>query len=118
MRRRTAAGSGVDPLAAHLMVRELETSIDTRLAAANESREDQVRADVQADALIAEARVQAAEAGRVHAEAILAAARAEAALVEVDGERAAAELTAAAARQRDDDVAAVLAGVLRRTEVN
>lgn len=121
MRRRPApstGGAAVDAVAAHQMVRELEKSIAARLAAANSSHDDLTQARAEADALIAEAESQAAQAGRVHAAAILSAARAEAAHLEADGEREAAELTATATRRRDDDVAAILAEVLRTAEVN
>lgn len=113
MRRRTAHDSDrVDEVTPHEMVQDLEMSIATRLSAAESARDDVARAQAQADALLAEAEVQAAKVGRVHAAAILAAARAEAARLADDGARAAADLTAAAARHRDDDVATVLARVL------
>jgi hypothetical protein len=96
----------------HELVRELENSIVARLAAANQAGDEVALARVQADHLIAEAEAQAAEVARQRTTAILSAARAEAARVTQAGIRHAAELTAVAARRRDQDVAAVVAAVL------
>ena len=96
----------------HELVRELENSIAARLAAANEAGDEVALAQVQADDLIAEAEAQAAEEARQRTAAILSAARAEADRLTQDGIRHAADLTAAAARRRDQDVATVVAAVL------
>jgi len=102
----------VDPATSHELVRELEKSIAARLAAANQAGDEVALAQVQADHLIAEAEAQAAEVARQRTAAILSAARAEAARLAQDGIQHAAELTAAAARRRDQDVATVVAAVL------
>ena len=96
----------------HELVRELETSIAARLAAADQARDEVALAQVQADHLIAEAEAQAAEVARHRAAAILSAARAEATRLTQAGIRRAADLTAVAARRRDQDVATVVVSVL------
>jgi len=96
----------------HDLVRELETSIAARLAAADQARDEVALAQVQADHLIAEAGAQAAEVARQRAAAILSAARAEAARLTQAGIGRAAALSAVAARRRDQDVATVVAAVL------
>jgi hypothetical protein len=110
-RAHDAAGT-VNHATPHEMVRELETSIAARLAAADQARDEMALAQVQADHLIAEAEAQAAEVARQRAAVILSAARAEAARLTQAGIRRAADLTAVAARRRDQDVAAVVASVL------
>ena len=108
----------------HELVLELEKSIAARLAAANQAGDEVALAQVQADHLIAEAEAQAAEVARQRTAAILSAARAEATRLTQEGIRRAADLTAAAARRRDEDVIAVVAAVLpnldrtSRTEVS
>lgn len=96
----------------HELVRELETSIAARLAAADRARDEVALAQVQADHLIAEAEAQAAEVARQKAAVILSAARAEAARLTQAGIRRAADLTAVAAQRRNKDVATVVASVL------
>jgi hypothetical protein len=96
----------------HEMVRDLENSIAARLAAADQARDEVALALVQADHLVAEAEAQAAEVGRRRTAAILSAARAEAARLTQAGIGRATDLTAAAARRRDQDVATAVAAVL------
>lgn len=96
----------------HELVRELEDSIAARLAAADKARDEVALAQVQADHLITEAEAQAAEVARQRAAAILSAARAEATRLTQAGIRRAADLTAIAARHRDQDIAAVISSVL------
>ena len=96
----------------HELVLELEKSIAARLAAANQAGDEVALAQVQADRLVAEAEAQAAEVARQRTAAILSAARADAARLTQDGIRRAADLTEAAARHRDEDVATVVAAVL------
>jgi hypothetical protein len=96
----------------HELVRELETSIAARLAAADQARDEVALAQVQADRLIAAAEAQAAEEARHRATAILSAARAEATRLTQAGIRRAAALSSVAARRRDQDVATVVAAVL------
>jgi hypothetical protein len=105
-----------DRATSHELVRELESSIAARLAAANQAGDEVALAQVQADHLIAEAEAQAAEVSRQRAAAILSAARAEAARLTQAGIRRAADLTAVAARRRDQDVATVVGAVLPQQE--
>lgn len=102
----------VDHATPHELVRELETSIAARLAAADQARDEVALAQVQADRLIAEAEAQAAEVARQRAAAILSAARAEATRLTQVGIGRAAALSAGAARRREQDVATVIAAVL------
>ncbi|WP_405065083.1 hypothetical protein OG558_24290 [Kribbella sp. NBC_01510] len=112
MSRAQSDGDTVAQATPHELVRELENSIAARLAAANQAGAEVALAQVQADHLIAEAEVRAAEEARQRTAAILSAARAEAARLTEAGLRRAAELTAVAARHRDQDVATVVAAVL------
>lgn len=103
---------GADHATPHQLVRDLETSITARLAAADESRDDIARAQEQAAQLITDAEADAAEAAARSAAAIVSAAYAEAARLAEEGRRRAAELTEAASRRRDEDVAEIVAAVL------
>lgn len=102
----------------HELVRELEDSIVARLAAADQARDEVALAQVQADHLIAEAEAQAAEVARQRAAVILSAARAEATRLTQAGIRRAADLTAIAARHRDQDIAAVVSSVLPQRDLS
>jgi hypothetical protein len=102
----------LDHATPHELVRELEKAIAARLAAEDQARDEVALAQVQADHLIAEAEAQAAEVARQRAAAILSAARAEATRLTDAGIRRAADVTAVAARRRDQDVASVVSSVL------
>ncbi|MEU4607329.1 hypothetical protein AB0F43_30460 [Kribbella sp. NPDC023972] len=112
MSRTTDDSERINHATPHELVRKLEDSIAARLAAANHARDEVALAQVQADHLIAEAEAQAAEVARQRAAAILSAARAEASRLTQSGVQRAADLTAVAARRRDQDVATVVAAVL------
>ena len=96
----------------HERVLQLETSIETRHAAAEQARAEVARAQQQAAHLIAEAAEQAAHDAEELTERILADTRAEAARLTEAGTVRAADLTALTARRRDVDVAAVVSAVL------
>ena len=108
----TRSEAAADRATPHELVRHLETSIAARLSAADQARDEVALARVQADHLIAEAEANAAESARRRTAAILSAARIEAARLTDAGIRRAADLTAVAARRRDEDVAAVVSSVL------
>ncbi|MPZ95291.1 MAG: hypothetical protein GEU96_10365 [Propionibacteriales bacterium] len=101
--------------ASHGVVRDLEASIATRLATAEQVRDTVAQAQTRAQAIVAKADARADETSRLRSTAILDAARSEAARLVADGERAATALTDASARRRADDVSAVLARVLPPT---
>lgn len=109
---RTNDSETTDRATPHELVRALEQSIAARLTAANQAGDEVALSQVQADHLVAEAEAQAAEVARQRTAAILSAARAEAARVTQAGIRQAADLTAVAARRRDQDVATVVAAVV------
>lgn len=96
----------------HELVLNLETSIQTRLSAAEQASTEVAQAEAQAAYLLAEAAEQAVRDAQELKEGILADARAEAARLTEAGTVRAAELTAVTARRRDADVAAVVAAVL------
>ncbi len=96
----------------HELVLQFETSIETRLAAAEQARAEVERAQQQATYVIAQAAEQAMHDAQELTEGILAGARAEAARLIEAGTVRAADLTALTARRRDEDVAAVVAAVL------
>jgi vacuolar-type H+-ATPase subunit H len=96
----------------HELVLQLETSIETRLAAAEQARAEVERAQQQAIFVITQAAEQAVHDAQELTEGILADARTEAARVTEAGTGRAADLTALTARRRDEDVAAVVAAVL------
>jgi vacuolar-type H+-ATPase subunit H len=96
----------------HQLVLQLEASIQTRLAAAEQARAEVAQAEVQAAHLIAEAAEQAVHDAQELTEGILADARAEAARLTEAGTVRAADLTAVTARRRDADIAAVVTAVL------
>jgi len=100
------------PTTPHELVRELETSIEARLAAADQARAEVAQAQATAEHLLAEAAERAERDAQHRAAVILADARAEAVRLTEAGNRSAAELTAVAARRRDEDVAAVVSWVL------
>ena len=96
----------------HELVLQFETSIETRLAAAEQARAEVERAQQQATYVIAQAAEQAVHDAQELTEGILAGARAEAARLIEAGTVRAADLTALTARRRDEDVVAVVAAVL------
>lgn len=110
--KRAHDGDRADPARAHELVREFEASIAARLAASEQAGDEVAQARLQADHLIAQAEVDAAEEAQRRRATILSSARAEAARLSEAGTRQAADLTAIAARRRDADVAAVLSSVL------
>jgi hypothetical protein len=93
-------------------VRDLERSIAARLAAEGDEGDEVARAGVDADRLVAEARVQAEEAARERTAAILCAAWTEAKGLVDAGTRRATDLTELAATRLETDVATVLSSVL------
>jgi hypothetical protein len=96
----------------HELVLRLETSIETRLAAAEQARAEVERAQQQATEVIAQAAEQAMHDAQELTDGILAGARAEAARLTEAGTVRAADLTALTVRRRDEDVAAVVAAVI------
>jgi vacuolar-type H+-ATPase subunit H len=96
----------------HELVLQLESSIETRLAAAEQARDEVERARQRATDVIAQAADQAMHDAQELTEGILAYARTEAARLTEIGAVRAADLTALTARRRDKDVAAVVAAVL------
>ncbi len=109
---RTPSNPATQEATPHELVLQLETSIQTRLAAADQARAEVAQAEAQAAYLIAEAAEQAVRDAQELKEVILADARAEAARLTEAGTVRAAGLTAVTARRRDADVAAVVAAVL------
>jgi vacuolar-type H+-ATPase subunit H len=93
-------------------VLQLETSIETRLAAAEQDRAEVERARQRATDIIAEAAQHATRDAQELTDGILADARSEAARLTEAGSVRAADLTARATVRRDEDVAAVVAAVL------
>jgi hypothetical protein len=109
---RAHGGDGADQTRAHELVLEFEASIAARLAASERAGDEVAQAQLQADRLIAEAEAQAGEEAQRRRAAILSSARVETTRLRGAGIRRAADLTAIAARRRDEDVAAVVASVL------
>jgi vacuolar-type H+-ATPase subunit H len=96
----------------HELVLQLESSIETRLAAAEQARDEVERARQRATDVIAQAADQAMHDAQELTEGILAYARTEAARLTEIGIVRAADLTALTGRRRDKDVDAVVAAVL------
>lgn len=108
-----AQGDGAaDRATAQQLVRRLESSIADHLTTADRAREEVEHARVQAERIVTEAEEQATVTARRRTSAILSAAQAEATRLIEAGSRRAENLTAMAARHREQDVATVLSALL------
>jgi hypothetical protein len=94
------------------LVLQLETSIETRLAATEQGRAELGQARQRATQTIAQSAEQARLDAQELTEGILAGARTEAARLTQAGSVGAADLTTRAAAGREEDVAAVVAAVI------
>jgi hypothetical protein len=96
----------------HELVLQLETSIETRLAATEQARTELEQARQRATQTIAQSAEQARLDAQELTDGILAGARTEAARLTQAGSVRAADLTTRAAARREEDVAAVVAAVI------